>query len=39
MVEVVGVEIVHGNAVATRADEVVGVGVLVEERLDVPMFW
>ncbi|MNO80373.1 hypothetical protein D3C76_715800 [compost metagenome] len=36
MVEVVGVEIVDGNAIATRADEVVGVGVLVEERLDCP---
>src|SRR5690606_24168117 len=34
VVEVVGVEVIDGNAVATGTDEVVGVGVLVEERLD-----
>jgi len=34
MVEVVGVEVVDGHAVAAGTDEVVGVGVLVEERLD-----
>lgn len=34
VVEVVGVEVVDGHAIAARADEVVGVGVLIKERLD-----